>query len=252
MSHDASFTSRDTHIDAVATPRRGSGDGRGAVLVVEDHPLFAEALELTLEGGLGVREMRRAGSLAAATAAIEGGFRPETILLDLGLPDAGGLEGLARMRALAPNAYVVIVTSFSETRVAAAALAAGADGVIVKTSARETLADSVRRVWAGERVASPEALERLRSGEADPEAIEDAEAAQRLSTLTAQQSRILELVCEGMLNKQIAFELDIAETTVKAHISAILRKLGVQSRTQAVLAAQKVRFSRMTGPGAID
>ncbi|MEO1689001.1 MAG: response regulator transcription factor [Pseudomonadota bacterium] len=222
--------------------------------MVEDHPLFADAVELTLEGGLGVREMRRASTLAEAFSALDGGFRPETVLLDLGLPDAYGLEGLARMRAAAPSAFVIIVTSYAEPRVATAALLGGADGVILKTSGREALADGVRRVWAGERVAPADVLLRFDGDRVeDPEAVADAEAARRLSTLTAQQSRILDLVCQGMLNKQIAFELDIAETTVKAHISAILRKLGVQSRTQAVLAAQKVRFSRMaqTGPAGI-
>lgn len=220
---------------------------RGPVLMVEDHPLFADALELTLEGGLGVRDVRRAASLAQAMAALDSGLDPETIMLDLGLPDTSGIDGLSRVREAAPNCFLIVVTSFDDPRLGAAALAAGADGLIHKSASRDVLASSIRRIWAGERVAPSDTLARVDGGkDADGLDAADAEAARRLSTLTVQQARILDLVCQGMLNKQIAFELDIAETTVKAHISAILRKLGVQSRTQAVLAAQKVRFSQLS------
>lgn len=222
-------------------------DVRETALMVEDHPLFADALELTLEGGLGVKNVRRASTLSQALAALDSGFAPNTIVLDLGLPDASGLDGLSRIRAAARTSFVVVVTSFDDPRLGAAALAAGANGVIHKSASRESLASAIRRIWDGEAVAPEAALARLAGGaEADGQDAADADAARRLSTLTVQQARILDLVCQGMLNKQIAFELDIAETTVKAHISAILRKLGVQSRTQAVLAAQKVRFNELS------
>ena len=215
--------------------------------MVEDHPLFADALELTLEGGLGVREVRRATTLAQALAALDSGLEPDTIVLDLGLPDASGLDGLSRIRDAARDSFVVVVTSFDDPRLGAAAISSGANGIIHKSASRETLAAAIRRVWAGETVAPEAALARLAGGtEAAGLDAADADAARRLSSLTVQQARILDLVCHGMLNKQIAFELDIAETTVKAHISAILRKLGVQSRTQAVLAAQKVRFNELS------
>ncbi|MEM1313276.1 MAG: response regulator transcription factor [Pseudomonadota bacterium] len=221
--------------------------GRGPVLMVEDHPLFADALELTLEGGLGVRDVRRASTLAQALAALDAGLNPETIVLDLGLPDTSGIDGLSRVRDAAPGSFLIVVTSFDDPRLGAAVIAAGANGLIHKSAARDVLASSIRRVWAGERVAPADALARVDGGEdAEAQDAADADAARRLSTLTVQQARILDLVCQGMLNKQIAFELDIAETTVKAHISAILRKLGVQSRTQAVLAAQKVRFDQLS------
>lgn len=218
-----------------------------SVLIVEDHPLFAEALEMTLSGRLGVRAVRRAATLAAGLEALAGREAPpDTVLLDLGLPDAVGLDGVAKMRAAAPGALILVVTSMVDGRVAAGALAAGADGIITKEASRDRLMEALRALWSGERVA-PAGL-----GAAISPALQagagGAEAARKLAALTPQQARILDLVCEGMLNKQIAFELDIAETTVKAHISAILRKLGVQSRTQAVLAARQARFDVIAPP----
>lgn len=227
----------------------GSPPAGRAVLIVEDHPLFAEALELTLSGVPGLRRQRRVGTLAAALEAVaDRETAPDTVLLDLGLPDTQGLEGLARLRVAAPLARILVVTSLADMRLAAAALAAGADGVVTKDVTRDRLAAALHAVWAGERVAPPDLAQARGAGGS-----EGAEAARRLAALTPQQARILELVCAGMLNKQIAFELDIAETTVKAHISAILRKLGVQSRTQAVLVARKARFDAIApeaAPGA--
>lgn len=228
---------------AGAEPRRDA-----PVLVIEDHPLFADALAVTLETRLGLADIRRAGTLGAAMQALQAGLRPGTILLDLNLPDVTGLDGLARVRDAAPEAAVVVVSSFVDARLATAALRLGADGVMGKDAARDAIADALRAVWAGERVA-PEGTILDAGPDDDPGGPEAADAARRLASLTPQQARILELVCQGMLNKQIAFELDIAETTVKAHISAILRKLGVQSRTQAVLAAQRVRFDGGSASG---
>lgn len=223
---------------------------RSPVLIVEDHPLYADALTVTLEMRLGIETVRRAGSLGAAMALIDEGLDPGTVLLDLNLPDVTGLDGLARLRAAAPDAVLVVVSSFVEPRIAASALRLGADGVLGKDAPRDVLAEGLQRIWRGERVA-PEGTEAAMAeasgaGAGDPP--DDADAARRLASLTPQQARILELVCQGMLNKQIAFELEIAETTVKAHISAILRKLGVQSRTQAVLAAQRARFEPAGAP----
>jgi DNA-binding NarL/FixJ family response regulator len=219
------------------------------VLIVEDHPLFADALAVTLETRLGLSEIRRATSLAGALAVLDEGYRPATVLLDLQLPDVTGLDGLARMRVAAPDAALVVVTSFAEPRLAVSARKLGADGLLGKNSARDAIADALRAVWAGE-TAFPEGTPEPGAGGAEGD-LDEADAARRLASLTPQQARILELVCQGMLNKQIAFELDIAETTVKAHISAILRKLGVQSRTQAVLAAQKVRFDSVVSGGQV-
>ncbi|SET85713.1 DNA-binding response regulator, NarL/FixJ family, contains REC and HTH domains [Oceanicella actignis] len=207
--------------------------------MIDDHPLFCEALAMTLTGALGARQVDCAASLGDALARLAAGPAPGTALLDLNLPDVEGVDGLIRLRAAAPGMTVVVVSSLSDARVVEAALRAGAAGFIPKDTPREALVGAMRAIWAGQVWAPGEAAEARAAEAADPGRDE---ALARMAELTPQQLRILGLVCEGKLNKQIAYDLGIAETTVKAHISAILRKLKVQSRTQAVLIAQKARF----------
>jgi DNA-binding NarL/FixJ family response regulator len=208
-------------------------------LVIDDHPLFCDALALTLRGLMGVERVETANALGPALARLEAGARPDVVLLDLDLPDVDGLDGLLRLRAAAPEVPVLVVTSMTEPRLIEAALAAGAAGFVPKHAGREAFRTAFERLAAGER-ALPEGWEPP-AGAGDPAA----EAMARLAQLTRQQGKILELLCQGKLNKQIAWELAIAETTVKAHVTAIMRKLGVQSRTQAVLMAQSTRFAAL-------
>ena len=217
-----------------------SGGGVNAVLVIDDHPLFCEALTMTLRAAFGAGAVESANSLGDAAARLEGGLVPDLILLDLNLPDVAGVDGLVRLRSIA-RAPVVVVSSLADDRVISSALRAGASGFIPKDSPRDVIVGAVRSVLAG-RTWTPEGF--IDGGPADPD-----DPLERMKDLTPQQMRILQLVCAGKLNKQIAWDLGIAETTVKAHISAILRKLGVQSRTQAVLIAQQVSFSSILHPG---
>ena len=230
------------------TPAPVRAPAEERILVIDDHPLFCEALSMTLKGALEVGGVDTAASLGAALESIAEDGPPHTALLDLNLPDVDGVDGLLRLRAAAPEAYVIVVSSLSDDRVVDTVLRAGAAGFIPKDTPRETLVAAVRQVWAGETYAPDGYI-----GHAADSASEREDAVARLADLTPQQARILQLVCEGKLNKQIAYELGIAETTVKAHISAILRKLGVQSRTQAVLIAQKTRFASILQDGfAVD
>ncbi len=217
-----------------------------SILVIDDHPLFCEALSMTLTGALKAERVDTAASLEEALERIRAEGAPGTVLLDLNLPDVAGVEGLARLRAAAPEARVIVVSSLSDDRVVDGVLRAGAAGFIPKHTPREELVAAIRSVWAGE-IYAPEGY--IASGAAGDAATERQDAAARLAELTPQQARILELVCEGKLNKQIAYDLSIAETTVKAHISAILRKLKVQSRTQAVLIAKKTSFAAILQDG---
>lgn len=211
-------------------------------LVVDDHPLFCDALALTLRALAGVGEVETAHTLAAALARIEGGPGPDLVLLDLDLPDVEGLEGLLRLRTVAPGLPVLVVSSMAEAPLINAALAAGAAGFVPKHSGREVFRTALLTLAEG-RIFLPEGFAR------NSEATEAQDAVARLAQLTRQQARILELLCQGRLNKQIAWELSIAETTVKAHVTAIMRKLGVQSRTQAVLMAQQARFAAFVPEG---
>ena len=209
-----------------------------SALIVDDHPLFCDALSMTLRAMLDVEDIRTAASLAEAEVELMKA-RFDVILLDLNLPDVSGLNGLAQVLANAREAPVIVVSSMAEPRIIALALRAGASGFVPKHSEPKVFRDALDTVLAGGVYGADAA------GDAKEGVDEDAEALKRLSLLTLQQARILALVCEGRLNKQIAYELSIAESTVKTHMTAILHKLGAQSRTQAVLIAQRADFARL-------
>ncbi len=211
------------------------GKLRGWALVVDDHPLFCDALELTLRSVADFSDVATANSLEAALEKIKAGQPPALILLDLNLPDVNGLDGLMRLKRVVDKVPIIIVSSMSENAIIGNAIVAGARGFVPKHSPRSVFQHAVTAIAAGNVYKPADYVE--------GQGCEDRhENLKRLSTLTNQQARILELICEGKLNKQIAFDLSIAETTVKAHVTAIMRKLGVQSRTQAVLVAQDARY----------
>lgn len=207
------------------------------VLIVDDHPLFCDALSMTLQSVARIGEIHTADRLEQALGLIDEGLNPDAVMLDLNLPDVDGLEGLVRLKAAA-NAPVIVVSSLADNRVISQVIHAGAAGYVPKHSQRDVFRIAFQTVHSGE-VFVPEDCVLIDAEEAD----EHSDAVARLATLTNQQSRILQLICEGKLNKQIAYDLSIAETTVKAHVTAIMRKLGVQSRTQAVLIANKASFA---------
>ncbi|WP_210530284.1 response regulator transcription factor [Rubellimicrobium arenae] len=209
----------------------------GTALIVDDHPLFCDALSMTLRAVAGIARTETADSLAAALDRLEtDGI--DLVVLDLNLPDVSGLDGLLRLRAAANGLPVVVVSSVADHRMIAATIRAGAAGFVPKHSQRDVFRRALAQIAAGG-VFVPEGV----VIEDEVPATGPEEAIRRLSQLTRQQARILELICEGKLNKQIAFDLSIADATVKAHVTAIMRKLGVQTRTQAVLLAREVSFS---------
>jgi DNA-binding NarL/FixJ family response regulator len=212
-----------------------------SALIVDDHPLFCDALALTLRAVAGIGAVETAYRLDAALDRLDAGVAPDVVVLDLDLPDVDGMGGLLRVRA-ATGAPVVVVSSMADDRVIAAALAAGAAGFVPKHAGREAFRAAFEAVGAGRRY-TPDGWQPPADARATSEAVA------RLAQLTPQQARILDLICQGMLNKQIAHDLAIAETTVKAHVTAIMRKLGVQSRTQAVLIAQEARFAAIAPSG---
>lgn len=212
-------------------------------LIVDDHPLFCDALAMTLQAVAGIEAIDSADRLETALErlATATAGRPDVIVLDLTLPDVNGLDGLMRLRQAAPEVPIVVVSSIDEPRVIRAAIHAGAAGFVPKHSRRELFRAAFAAIARGEIFVPESTGETLATG--DGMSAQD-EAIRRLSQLTRQQANILEQICAGKMNKQIAYDLSIAETTVKAHVTAIMRKLGVYSRTQAVLLAREAQATQ--------
>jgi DNA-binding NarL/FixJ family response regulator len=208
-----------------------------SVLIVEDHPLFCDALSMTLRTVANIGEIHTADRMEKALDLLHSGVRPDAVMLDLNLPDVDGLDGLVRLQSAA-KAPVIVVSSLTDNRVVSQVIQAGASGYVPKHSQREVFRDAFDALRRGETYL-PDGCVLIEPAQGD----EPSDAISRLAMLTNQQARILQLICEGKLNKQIAFDLSIAETTVKAHVTAIMRKLGVQSRTQAVLIAKQASFA---------
>jgi DNA-binding NarL/FixJ family response regulator len=230
---------------AVATPQYPKLRN---VLVIDDHPLFCEALSMTLRNSQAADRISVANSLQDALLQLQDGLSPDIILLDLNLPDVDGLDGLVRLKMAAPDTPVVVVSSLSENAMITMVMREGAAGFIPKDSPKDKIMQAFAAIWHGgsytpEDYVAPDESKKSQN---------DHDAVARLVTLTPQQTCILRLICEGKLNKQIAFDLSIAETTVKAHMTAILRKLGVHSRTQAVLVAQQARFDTILNTSTLD
>ncbi len=198
------------------------------VVVADDHPLFRAALAAALKRVAPAAEIVEADSLAAAKAALEN-RDAGLICLDLHMGDSAGFVGLAELRRARPAVPVVVVSASQAPGVASRALEFGASGFIPKTAGMEELCEALSAVIDGD-VWAPE--------ESGDEVDEAAEAAARLAQLTPAQMRVLQGLAAGRLNKQIAYEMDISEATVKAHVTAVFRKLEVINRTQATLVAQ--------------
>lgn len=210
-----------------------------SALIVDDHPLFCEALAMTLTGLVGIESIDSVGTLDAALARLDEENPPDVVVLDLNLPDVNGLDGVVRLRQAAPKIPIVVVSSLDELKVIRTLLKAGINGFVPKHAVRDEFRAAFAAIARGEIYAPQMALE------PGSPSLSDAAVA-RLALLTRQQAKILQLVSAGLMNKQIAYELSIAETTVKAHVTAIMRKLGVQTRMRAVLFAQEARFSALT------
>jgi len=193
------------------------------ILIADDHPLMRRALAGVVAESVAGVELVEAESLDEARARLADDPSIELVLLDLLMPGSHGLVGLAAVRAEYPGVAVVVVSAHDDPAIVARVLAYGASGFIPKRARPEEFGRALAIVLDGG-IAAPE----LPPIDADDRAL-----AARLATLTPQQFRVLRLVAEGRLNKQIADELGIAERTIKAHLSAIFERLKVRNRTQA-------------------
>lgn len=208
-------------------------------LVVDDHPLFRDALTLAIKSGRPNAVIKEASSIEAAKQSMSGGDRYDIVLLDLSMPGVSGFEGFLELRSLDPKQPIVIVSALEDSRVVHEAVSLGAAGFIPKSARKAELAEAIDTVLLGN-LTLPKSYQppaRDASGTSDIGA--------RLSSLTPQQLRVLNMLRQGLLNKQIAHELGVGETTVKAHVSEILRKLDVASRTQAVIEVSRIDFDKL-------
>lgn len=211
-------------------------------VVADDHPLFRGALKESIHNLFKSAEIFEAGGFDDLQTLLEREGDVDLVLLDLTMPGVRGFSGLLYLRAQFPGVPVVVVSANEEPGVIRRCMEFGASGFLPKTLGVETMRTAIRSVLEGG-VWTPPDVDL--SGGAD-EATRD--LVNRLSTLTPQQVRVLMMLSEGLLNKQIAFELKVSEATVKAHVSAILQKLGVESRTQAVIAASKIETGQWPRP----
>jgi len=208
------------------------------LMIADDHPLFRGALREAVGGLFERADIEEAGSFDDVARLLEQDSDVDLVLLDLSMPGVRGFSGLMYLRAQYPSVPVIVVSATDDPAAIRRCIEFGASGFIPKTLGVDEMRGAISNILGGGMWTPPDV---------DLDGGSDAETAEligRLATLTPQQVRVLMMLSEGLLNKQIAYQLGVSEATVKAHVSAILQKLGVESRTQAVIAAAKIEIGQ--------
>lgn len=205
---------------------------QSVVVIADDHPLFRAALRLAVERVLPGVSVIEADSFKALQAVVVTAPEADLVLLDLRMPGVQGYASLVWLRAQHPSVPVVMVSADEEASIIHRALDFGAAGFIPKSSGLDVLTTAITAVLDGQLWTPPQAA--VAPNDAD------AQLARRVASLSPQQLKVLMHLAEGRLNKQIAYDLDVTEATIKAHVTAILRKLGLYRRTQAAVLAQRL------------
>jgi len=234
---------QNSHGVGAADPQKRQGSGVGAstqyrLVIADDHPLFRGALREAVTGLFEHDAIAEAGSFDEISGLLDRNNDVDLVLLDLAMPGVRGFSGLMYMRAQYPGVPVVIVSGNDDPSVIRRCMEFGASGFIPKTLGVDQMRKAIERVLGGGVWTPPDVDLSVKSDD------DSAAMLARLASLTPQQVRVLMMLSEGLLNKQIAYELSVSEATVKAHVSAILQKLGVESRTQAVIAASKIEIGQ--------
>lgn len=217
-------------------------DSAYTLLIADDHPLFRAALHQALALSVSSAELFEADSLDSLLQLLEQHPDPDLLLLDLKMPGANGFSGLQTLRQRYPLLPIVVISASDDPAIIQQVRQHGALGFIPKSAQLSVLIDAIGQALAGDTI-FPADLDTL-TPQPDPQA---RILQERLSSLTAQQQRVLEMLSAGLLNKQIAYDLNVSEATVKAHMTAIFRKLGVKNRTQAVILLQQSELKSQTG-----
>ncbi|MGM0570441.1 response regulator [Marinobacter sp.] len=207
------------------------------IIIADDHPLFRAALRQAVSQAVPDAEVAEVESIKALQAAVEQKPDADLVLLDLNMPGAHGFSGLVFMRGQYPGLPVVVVSGSEDLQVMRRSIDYGASGFIPKSAPLPEITDAIQAVLEGDMWLPEGVAEKLEQTQA-----ENTDFSDKLASLTPQQFRVLGMLAEGMLNKQIAYDLDVSEATIKAHITAVFRKLGVRNRTQAVIAIQQMEL----------
>jgi DNA-binding NarL/FixJ family response regulator len=213
------------------------------VIIADDHPLFRTALREALKPVLPGARVVEADSFPALQNVLQQHGAPDLVLLDLVMPGVRGFSSLLFLRSEYPTVPVVVVSGYEEAPLIHRVLQFGALGFIPKSASLETMGEAVLSALSGKVWTPPEVPK--------PDDGADAELARKVASLSPQQLRVLLMLADGRLNKQIAHELTITEATVKAHMTVILRKLGLVRRTQAAVLAQRL-MQEEAMPLAVD
>ncbi len=211
------------------------------IIIADDHPLVRGALHQAVAGAVPGCAIVECADLESLTKELEVNDEVDLVMLDLAMPGVRGFSGLMYLRAQHPGVPVVVVSGNEDRGVMRRCIDFGASGFIPKTTDMEAMRGAINKVLAGGSWTPPDVD---LSAPADKDT---ADIVRRMASLTPQQVRVLMMLSEGLLNKQIAYELTVSEATVKAHVSAILQKLGVESRTQAVITAKKIEGDHFGG-----
>ncbi|SEE67090.1 response regulator transcription factor [Pseudomonas kilonensis] len=212
------------------------------ILIADDHPLFREAIHNVISDGFPGSEVMETADLDSALALTAEHDDLDLILLDLNMPGMHGLNGLINLRNEAPTIPVVIVSAEQDKQVVLQAITYGAVGFITKSSPRSQMTEAIEQILNGNVYLPPDIIRTQKSPMGRRLNENPSFPPEMLQALTRKQLLVLERMTKGESNKQIAYTLDIAETTVKAHVSAILRKLNVHNRVQAILSAGDIDF----------
>ncbi|WP_409284741.1 response regulator [Pseudomonas protegens] len=212
------------------------------ILIADDHPLFREANHNVISDGSPGSEVTETADLDSALALTQEHDDLDLILLDLNMPGMHGLNGLITLRNEAPTIPVVIVSAEQDKQIVLQAITYGAVGFITKSSARSQMTEAIEQILNGNVYLPPDIIRTQKSQPGRRSSETPSFPPELLQALTRKQLLVLERMTKGESNKQIAYTLDIAETTVKAHVSAILRKLNVHNRVQAILSAGDIDF----------
>ncbi|WP_162045416.1 response regulator [Vibrio taketomensis] len=206
-------------------------DSNYTIIIADDHPLFRNALFQAIHMAISGANLLEADSLEALISLLGKEPDADLLLLDLKMPGANGMSGLIQMRAEFPDLPIVVVSASEEPSVVTQVKSHGAFGFIPKSSDMRELIAALNQVLGGEPF-FPEGSITNHAACTD--------LAEKIATLTPQQYKVLGMLSDGLLNKQIAYELNVSEATIKAHMTAIFRKLGVKNRTQAVILLQQL------------